>query len=65
MSNSEIKKKLLEIIQKRKCSDGCCIWGPPKGMHTNGGCQSLKSSFPEIRREMRQLAKELLELVEE
>lgn len=25
-----------------RCSDGNCIFGGPKGMHTNGGCQHLK-----------------------
>lgn len=26
------------------CTDGSCIFGPPGGMHTNGGCQCIKEA---------------------
>jgi hypothetical protein len=40
------------------CSDGSCIWGPPGGMQTNGGCMCLKDApgVPELRILLRQMA---------
>jgi len=40
-------KQLMRRIASRRhpgagCSDGGCVFGPPGGMHTNGGCECLK-----------------------
>lgn len=37
----------------RPCGDGSCIFGPPEGMRTNGGCQHLKLDLAETRRLLR------------
>ena len=52
------------------CGDGGCIFGPPKGMHTNGGCQCLKSigdirTRIRVHRAVAALRKKVVELEEE
>lgn len=47
------------------CCDGSCIWGPPGGMQTNGGCQCVDKgqSIQEVRVQLRRLslvAKEMI-----
>jgi hypothetical protein len=58
-----VKEGIKAIIEPRRCSDGSCVWGPPVGMCTNGGCQALKVNSMEGRREIRALATELRALL--
>lgn len=48
------------------CIDNSCMWGPPGGMGTNGGCRCLKNrDAHEMRMEMfklKQVAYHLLEV---
>lgn len=39
------------------CTDGGCVFGHPGGMHTNGGCEHLKTrDYNEQRRTIQMLA---------
>lgn len=60
-----LRDKLLAIIHKRRCSNNNCIWGNSSGVGTNGGCQSLKLNAVEARHELKALAEELLQALEE
>lgn len=47
------------------CSDGGCVFGHPGGMHTNGGCQHLKTRDPsELRRTVQMLSRVALHLAQ-
>lgn len=39
------------------CCDGSCVYGPPGGMQTNGGCQCMKGTPVEVRRHALRLSK--------
>ena len=39
------------------CHDGGCIFGHLGGMQTNGGCQCLKGSPTELRRNLLKMAR--------
>jgi hypothetical protein len=41
------------------CTDGGCVFGHPGGMHTNGGCQHLKSDRVTTVLRLRYLAAEM------
>ena len=41
------------------CSDGGCVFGHPGGMHTNGGCQHIKSDRVTTILRLRHLAAEM------
>jgi hypothetical protein len=49
MSDSYQRRKIVHATAVRLfrenvgCSDGGCVFGHPGGMHTNGGCQHLKT----------------------
>jgi hypothetical protein len=60
-----LRSKLTKIVESRRCTDGNCIWGHPGGgMHTNGGCQSLKLDRTQATRELYRLAAELRALLD-
>lgn len=58
---SEDNKPTDWSVTLSPCSDGNCIFGRPKGMHTNGGCMHLKLSLPETQRLLRLVLKKYLE----
>ena len=43
------------VLEPRRCSDGNCIFGAPKGMHTNGGCRHTKMTRRELVQELRDI----------
>lgn len=43
----------LQACGVEPCADGSCIFGPPPGQRTNGGCQCLKRLPPGTPREAR------------
>jgi hypothetical protein len=50
------------IIETHRCGDNSCVFGPPGGMATNGGCQCLKGSPIELRRKLMLVAKDIRKL---
>jgi len=47
---AEYADKFDEFMKSFICTDGGCIFGHPGGMHTNGGCQSIKLNPVETKR---------------
>jgi len=45
-----MNKEFNEFMESFRCTDGHCIFGHPGGMHTNGGCQSIKLNSLETKR---------------
>lgn len=56
--------RLREMVESRRCSNHSCIWGHRGGMGTNGPCRHATMSVVEARRELRQIAKELREILD-
>lgn len=65
LERARILDMLKEIRHFRRCTDGGCIWGHPGGMHTNGGCQSLKGNMPEMRVELKNLASRICAIIDD
>jgi hypothetical protein len=61
----EQRKSLEGIVLARRCGDHGCIWGHGGGLGTNGGCRHDKMDRHELRREVRQLAATLREVLEQ
>ena len=65
MTSEEKIKIIQRMLTWHRCSDGNCIYGSSTGMHTNGGCASIKGSSMETRKELVNLVKGLRDILEQ
>lgn len=62
--SAAVRKASNRVFHDAGCADGDCVFGSPGGMHTNGGCQCLKTrSLAELRHMAMKLSRVCHELV--
>jgi hypothetical protein len=52
----DVAAAMEAIIEKHRCRDSSCMFGPPKGQATNGGCRCANTSAVDTWRKLVLLA---------